>query len=408
MNIWILSHYAITPDLPGGTRHFDFGKELSRRGHNVTIFASSFHYSLLKEIKSHNNNYLIENINNNFKFIWIKTFPYKKNNWRRVLNMLSYAWRVYKLSPVLVKNCKINKPDVVIGSTVHLFAALAALKLSQKYKVSFMFEIRDLWPQTMIDMGTWNDSDLRSKFFKALENKLVKSAKAIITLSPLTKDYLWRKYSYKKVFYIPNGVRIEAFSKSQNVSLSNTSFNIIYAGGIDKVHGLGKLIKAAEILRKRKVNVIKIKIIGDGKMKMKYMEETKNRGLDNIKWLSSVKKEDIPKIFLKADALFLSTAKVLYGSENKLFDYLAAGRPIVAAVYTRHNDPIERLNCGISVPSDDPRALAEAIIKLYNMPKEERQEMGKRGREYVEKYHNIPILVNKLERIFEEFLEKEE
>ena len=71
MNIWILNHYAITPNLPGGTRHFDFGKELSRRSYNVTIFASSFHYSLLKEIKSYDNNdYITENINDNFRFVW--------------------------------------------------------------------------------------------------------------------------------------------------------------------------------------------------------------------------------------------------------------------------------------------------------------------------------------------------
>ena len=409
MNIWILNHYAVTPDFPGGTRHFDFANELVKRGHNVTIFASSFHYSLFKEIKSYENGkYMIESIRDNFNFVWVRTFPYRKNDWKRALNMLSYTWRVYKLIPGVVKNCKINRPDVIIGSTIHPFAALAALKLSQKYKVPFVLEIRDLWPQTVIDMGVWSENDLRSKFFKVFENKLVRNAKAIIVLSPLTGSYLWRKYSYKEVFYIPNGVRIEAFLKPQNINLDDIFFRVIYAGGIDKVHAVDKLIKAAEMLRKRKINAIKIKVFGEGKMKIKYMEETKNKRLDNIEWLSPIKKKEIPRILLQADTLFLSTAKVLYGSENKLFDYLAAGKPVIGAAYAKHNNPIEKLNCGISVPPDDPKALVEAIVKLYNMPKEEKEAMGRRGRKYVEKYHDIPVLVDKLEAVLEEVCGKED
>ncbi len=409
MNIWILNHYAITPDFPGGTRHFDFASELAGRGHSVTIFASSFHYLLFEEIKSYEKGkYIIENVRDNFDFVWVRTFSYRKNDWKRALNMLSYTWRAYKLIPGMVKNCKISGPDVIIGSTIHPFAALAALKLSRKYRVPFVFEIRDLWPQTMIDMGVWSENDLRSKFFKVFENKLVRNAKAIIALSPLTRNYLWEKYSYKEVFYIPNGVRIEAFLKPQNINLGDVFFEVIYAGGIDKVHGLGQLIKAAEILRERKIDAIKIKIFGEGKMKIEYMAETKNRGLDNIEWLSPIKQRKIPGILLQADTLFLSTAKVLYGSENKLFDYLAARKPIIVAAYAKHNNPIERLNCGISVPPDDPKALAEAIVKLYNMPNKEKEAMGKRGRKYVEKYHGIPVLVDKLEAVIKEVCGKED
>ncbi|MCS7231816.1 MAG: hypothetical protein RMJ67_06735 [Elusimicrobiota bacterium] len=89
MNIWIFNHYAITPNLPGGTRHFDFGKELIKRGYKVAIFASSFHYSLLKETKEYNKKSFIVEEYEGVKFIWIKTFPYNRNNWKRVFNMLS-------------------------------------------------------------------------------------------------------------------------------------------------------------------------------------------------------------------------------------------------------------------------------------------------------------------------------
>jgi len=91
--IWIFNHYAITPDLPGGTRHFDFAKELIKRGYDVTIFASSFIHGIYENKKLKNGeNWKIENYEG-VNFVWIRTFPYNKNNWRRVLNMLSYSWK---------------------------------------------------------------------------------------------------------------------------------------------------------------------------------------------------------------------------------------------------------------------------------------------------------------------------
>jgi len=425
MNIWILNHYAITPDMPGGTRHYDFANELVKRGYNITIFASSFHYSLFKEVKSYKNSkYIIENIRDNFNFVWVKTFSYKKNNWKRALNMLSYAWRVYKLSPVLVKNGKINKPDVVIGSTVHPFAALAALRLSQKYKVPFIFEIRDLWPQTMIDMGVWSENDLRSKFFKFLENKLVKNAKAIIALSPLTKDYLWRKYSYKKVFYIPNGVNLSVFDNKTSAAYSlpvnnrtlqylfklrNRKFIVMFTGAIVLSNNIDILIKAAKIIQDDiKNRDIQIVLVGEGQEKGKYESLIKKLKLNNITILDPVMKKFVPVLLKFADLLVHIQGKVFWGSTNKLFDYLASNKPIVISISVEHNNPVEKLDCGISVPPGNPKAIAEAIVKLYNMPKEERQAMGKRGRGYVEKYHSIPVLVDKLERVLKNFQNKSE
>ena len=90
MNIWIFNHYAHPPDVPGGTRHYDFGKELVRRGHKVTIFATSYHHHLRREIRlKSGEKWKIEDING-VKFVWIRTFPYKDNDWRRVVNMVSY------------------------------------------------------------------------------------------------------------------------------------------------------------------------------------------------------------------------------------------------------------------------------------------------------------------------------
>ena len=118
--------------MTGGTRHYDFSKELVKRGHEVTIFASSFHYSQHKELKlNKNEKYKTENIDG-INFVWIKTFPHQKNDWRRVLNMVSYMWRACWIGRRITKvNQNISKPNMIIGSSVHLLAVLSAHCLSK-------------------------------------------------------------------------------------------------------------------------------------------------------------------------------------------------------------------------------------------------------------------------------------
>jgi len=409
MNIWILNHYAITPDLPGGTRHFDFGKELSKRGHKVTILASSFHYSLLKEIKSYdNNNYIIENINDNFKFVWVKTFPYKKNDWRRVLNMLSYSWRVYKTA----KSLSLGKPNIIIGSSVHLFAVLTSYFLSRHFKTHFIMEARDLWPQTLIDMeiSKWHPFVI---FLSLLEKFLYKRAQKIIALMPKAHEYIESLgISPRKVAWIPNGVDLSRFNiKIEDVlSRSSNEFIMMYVGAFGRANNLDVAINSANILKDKYLN-IKFVFIGDGPEKSRLIKRANLLKLRNIEFRDPIKKDKIPKVLAKTDILFFNLPNLpvfKYGiSSNKLFDYLASGKPIIFSSNAMNN-PIDEARVGITAPPDNPQALARAIIKVHNMPKEKKQEMGKRGREYVKKYHNIPILVNKLERVFEELLEKGE
>lgn len=141
MNIWIFNHYAITPNLPGGIRHFDFEKKLVKRGYKVTIFASSFHHNLFKETKEYKKDKFIIEEYEGVRFVWLETFPYSGNDWRRVINMLSYSIRAYKVG----RKLNIEKPDIIIGSSVLLFAVFIAYFLSKKYKTHFIMEVRDLW-----------------------------------------------------------------------------------------------------------------------------------------------------------------------------------------------------------------------------------------------------------------------
>jgi len=403
MNIWILNHYAVTPDLPGGTRHFDFGKELVKRGYKVTIFASSFHYSLLKETKEYKeNDYIVEDYEG-VRFVWLKTFPYSRNDWKRVINMLSYSIRAYKVA----KRLNIEKPDIIIGSSVHLFAVFTAYLLSKKYKTPFIMEVRDLWPQTLIDMGVpkWHPFVI---LLGILEKFLYKKADKIIVLLPKANEYIEKlDIPSEKIVWITNGVDLGRFNfdiDNNDLRHDKKGFIITYTGAIGKVNNLDILLEAAEIL-KEGYSEIKFLLVGDGPEKERLVMIIGEKNLNNIEFNKAVPKREMAKIIYKSDALILllrNSSLYRYGiSLNKLFDYLASGKPIIFSSNSINN-PVEEARAGITVPPDNPQELANAIIKLYKMSPEERKEIGMNGRRYVEKHYSIPNLVDKLEKIIEE------
>ena len=133
--LWVLNHYAISPDMPGITRHFDLALELVKKGHDVTIFASGFDHSTRKYVKITPEEKMKVETYDGVRFVWVNTFPYKDNNWRRVVNMLSYGWRV------LWCDRGIPKSDVIIGSSMHPFAALAGWWLARRHKARFVLKL---------------------------------------------------------------------------------------------------------------------------------------------------------------------------------------------------------------------------------------------------------------------------
>ena len=407
MNIWIFNHYAITPDMPGGTRHYDLSKELVKRGHQVGIFASAFHHNLHKEIKLlRSERWKVENIEG-VKFVWIKTFPYKRNDWRRALNMVSYmlrAWwigrRLPKLSP------EFEKPDVVIGSSVHLLAVLAAYWVAKHHKARFIMEVRDLWPQTIIDMGQLSERNPLTKLLRMLERFLYRRAKRIITLLPRAGEYIAaRGIPREKIIWIPNGVDLSRFEGGEELSSHDDGFKVIYLGAHGQANALDVLIRAAKIVQDQGHEEIRFLLVGDGPEKPRLIELVQKLGLKNVEFRDPVPKTEVPRALQEADVTVLILQDLplyKYGiSLNKLYDYLAAKKPLILAG-NPVNNPVYEAHCGITVPPQNSDALAEAVIKLYQMPPEEREAMGRRGREYVERYHSMPVLADKLESCLKE------
>ena len=406
-NVWILNHYAISPDMAGGTRHYDLGRELVKRGHKVTIFASGLRYSNKKYIKVKLKElFNIENYDG-VLFVWVNTLRYSGNNWRRILNMISYGIRILKVAK------KFEKPDVIIGSSVHPFAVIAAWWLAKRYKVKFLFEVRDLWPQTPIEMGVIKANGIPAKLLYSWEKFMYKRAEKIIILMPNAKEYI-KKYNIdlRKIVWICNGVNLEQFD---NNSLANNlppkiiqefikyrdKFKVIYMGAHGPANGLDNVINAAILLTK-KTEDVHFFLVGEGIEKDKLIKKAKENNIDNITFLNAVPKLQVPSILQKADLLLICGRNLKlykYGiSPNKLFDYLASKRPIVMSG-NFSNNIVRDAKAGITVEPEDAEALAEGIIKIQKMLPEERKKMGENGRAYVEKHYDTRILAEKLEKI---------
>ncbi|HIC86933.1 MAG TPA: glycosyltransferase WbuB, partial [Aquificae bacterium] len=178
-------------------------------------------------------------------------------------------------------------------------------------------------------------------------------------------------------------------------------------GAHGRANALDVLLKAAKIVQDQGYEDIRFVLVGAGPEKPKLIELAEKMQLKDVEFREPVEKTEVPRVLQESDALIFNLEQVAvfkYGiSSNKLFDYMASGRPVLFSV-SSGNNPVDEAQCGLTVPPRDPKALAEAVNKLYRMPLEEREEMGRRGREYVEKHHSIPVLADKLEAILQEVL----
>lgn len=404
--VWILNHYAITPDLAGGTRHFDLGRELVRRGYQVIVFASGFDHVSRRCVKvGLRERVRIEELEG-VRFVWLNTFPYCRNDWRRVANMVSYGFKVLGAAR------SFEPPDVVIGSSMHPFAAMAAWWLARGCRARFIFEVRDLWPQTAIDMGAMKDSSLPARLLYAWEKFMCLKAEKVIVLMPGARQYFeGRGVSPTKISWIPNGVDVERYRNvtpldplseaAQAFQQHKDKFRVIYSGAHGPANGLEVAIEAAALLGKREPSIHFV-LIGDGPTKVALREKAKQLACANVTFCDPVSKTAIPALLRQADLLTLCIRPMgvyKYGvSLNKVNDYLASGRPVVMSAAVA-NDAVTEAQAGLTVVPGDAQALADGILQLFMMNPEDREQLGTNGRVYVEKHYDIRTLGEALARI---------
>lgn len=397
MNLWIINHYAGIPRLFLHTRTFDLSRELVKRGHEVTVFASSFnHFSFKEEHLNKGESHRIETYDG-VRFIWLRTLPYSKNNWKRYLGTLEFSLRALLMGLRLKES-----PDKIIGVCVHQFATLAAYILARCKRASYYYEVNDLWPQTLIEMNILSEKSVIVRLLRKLEKFLMKRAVKVIGLLPHIDDYLAEiGLPREKFVWISNGIHPWRYDKVEPYDgAPDGIFKLLFLGTFPLAGKLELVLEAAKILQDDGFDRVRFILVGDGRAKPRLVKMSRELNLKNVEFRGMMLKNEIYKPLSEADAYLVVSRRFTlhrYGiSYNKLYDYFMGGRPIIFSVSSK-NRPVREANAGIEAPVENPPALAEAVKKLAAMPPAERIQMGKNGREYVMKNHSFQYLALKLE-----------
>jgi len=417
-NVWIFNHYATETFNNKGGRHFFFAKYLVENGFRVTIFCASTIHGSDEEIEIPNNFFDIKNIDG-IDYVFIKTPKYSGNGKKRLFNMLSFYRKLLAFSRISERYCE--KPDIILASSVHPLTLVAGIKISRKFGVKCICEVRDLWPETLVSYNYIKKNSIISRFMYFYEKKIYEKADAIIFTMEGGKDYIlekkWNKgnggkIDLKKVYHINNGVDIELFYENSKKNFFEDSdledkkiFKIIYTGSIRKANNVGLIIDTAKHLMVYGYKNIKFLIWGDGDEKTFLEERCKKENITNVAFKGKVNKKYIPFILSKSDLNILNYTYYSVwkygGSQNKYFEYLAAGKPILSTIKTGY-DLLEKYNAGISLEIQTPEIISKAIIEFYLMNTEKYVEYCSNARRAAYDYdfsRSTKNLINIIENI---------
>jgi glycosyltransferase involved in cell wall biosynthesis len=299
----------------------------------------------------------------------------------------------------------LKTPDIVLASSPHPFAALAGARLASRHNAGFVLEIRDLWPQTLIDVGRVTASHPLIRLLVVLERWLYRRADAIVTLLPKASEHIAEKGGEPaRVAWLPNGVDLTLTPPPGRRSATEPLV-VMYAGAHGQANALHLLLDAALMLQNAGITNerIRFRLVGGGTEKDALRERARAEGLRNVVFEPSVPKNEIFRVLAEADAFVIpipALALYRYGvSPNKLFDYLAAGRPIILAS-TIQDTPVSLAGAGLLVPPTG-EAIARAATELLALSPGERHALGERGRAYVESNFDLAEIAQRLERIFD-------
>ena len=325
------------------------------------------------------------------KFVWIKTIKYKENDYKRVINMFEYSLKAY-----FIKNVLKDQPTHVIGSLMHPFAAITGARVAKRKKAFFIFEERDLWPQSMIDLGNASPTSFKVKMLRKIEHWLINSSDKTLLLFDKAQQYMLQNgVAKEKLMVVSNGVQLENYTNNLTKKLPEEvsaiyekhagKFIAVYTGAHGMANNLDMVLDAANELKKQNANDIHFIFLGDGVHKKELEKRKVEENIENVSFLSSIKKEYIPNFLSRADVglLPLHDSPVFnWGiSPNKMYDYMAAKLPVVILTDIEQ-DALHKENPSILIRKNQ----AENLVSLLSELQYERQKaksLGEQGYQFI-------------------------
>lgn len=380
MHILLIHQAFASLNEPGGTRHHELARHLQKQGHQVTIIASPVSY-----LTGIDQGQQAMKTTDDLGVSIIRSFTLP------VLHR-SFIWRVFSfisfMASSFINGLFIRKVDLVWGTTPPIFQGPTAWLLARLKGVPFLLEVRDLWPAFAVAVGVLKNKTLIG-LSEWLERFLYRHADQVIVNSPGFIAHV-ESHGAKNVRLIPNGADPEMFDPSakglafRKKHALGEDFVVLYAGAHGLSNDLDVVLEAAALMPTDQP--IRIILLGSGKDKPRLMAQAEQRGLDNLLFLPPVPKIEMGEALAAADACLAILKPVeLYKTTypNKVFDYMAAGRPVILAIDGVIRQVVEDAEAGIAVPPGDAVALAAAIQHLASSPAK-RHQMGLNGRRSIE------------------------
>ena len=394
MHILLIHQVFVRPQDPGGTRHYEFAQQLVRRGHRVTVLAGTRSYLTGGMLGTERRQTLEPGLD------VIRSWVYGGDGRGALGRMLAFASFV---ASAFLDGLRIPSVSLIWGTSPPLSQAWTAWALARLKRVPWLLEVRDLWPAFAVQVGVLRNRALIG-LARGLERFLYRRADRIVLNSPGFISHLVDSGAEaSKLAFVPNGVDTQLFDPgAQGGELRRLEglehkFIALYAGAHGLANDLWQLLAAAELLREDPR--IAFVLVGDGREKVALQAKGRALGLSNVVFLPAIEKARIPALLADADCglvvlkpipLFTTTYP------NKMFDYMAAAKPVVLAIDGVARRLVEEADAGVCVPPGDSPALAAALQRLAGDPGLAR-ELGRRGRAYVETHYDRAQLALQME-----------
>lgn len=379
----------------GGTRHHEMARHLARSGHHVTVLAGGVSYLTGRADKDRPADWTDD------VGVRIRKPPayggWHRSFFHRVLSFFSFT-----VSSFFV-GLRIDTVDAVWGTSPPLFQVVSAWLVARLKGVPFVFEVRDLWPLFAVEIGVLRNGALIA-LSRWLESFLYRRADRIIVNSPGFENHV-RERGGRRLTVIPNGVELSMFDPDadgrrfrQEHDLGS-GFVVLYAGAHGLSNDLGVLLEAAALAPEAT-----FVLLGDGKEKASLRRVAQGMELQNVRFLPPIPKREMREALAAADACVailkpLEAYKTTF--PNKVFDYMAAGRPVILAIDGVIREVVERAQAGLFVPPGDPRALAEAVEAMRQHPVQAKL-LGANGREHAAERFDRSQQARRLEALLAE------
>jgi glycosyltransferase involved in cell wall biosynthesis len=402
MRILLINHYAGSPRHGMEFRPYYFAREWVKAGHQVTIVAGS--HSHLRTRQPECCGPITQEELDGIRYLWLETPEYAGNGGRRAANIFTFVAQLWRFRRRI---CAEIAPEIVIASSTYPLDTVPALSIARACSALFIHEVHDLWPLSPIELGGMSPRHPFILLMQWAENFAYRHADRLVCMLPGAEPHM-RSHGLAegKFVYVPNGIDLESwgepaatlgveYREALESARRQGRFIVGYAGSHGLANAMEWVIRAASLLRDSPVTFM---LVGQGAEKERLRQLAVEIAPDNVQFLPPVPKASIPALLAAMDALVISwqsTPLYRFGvSPNKLMDYMMAGRPVIQAI-DASNDLVSESGCGVTVPAEDPAAIAGAVLQLMNLNPEARSQMGECGRRYVRANHDYRFLASR-------------